>query len=225
MPLPRTAIADADWTAGQNPSVWLTERELVIFRHWLSQTRQSEWLAGRLAAKRLLWEEEKIAPLSWSIGRDGVAPAIDGCDLPTILLSLSHSHGAGAATLSDSRTEGSAGIDFQRIRPVHPGLCARVFTQNERDQIAARFGSESSTEGMLLLWALKEAAIKARRLPWGRSLQSVEVRLLSTGTSEIVLPGEPPQTAQFERHGEWWLARAVKAASPDTSANSPETRR
>lgn len=208
--LPRTAVADADWIAAQDIALWLTPGERVVSDGWRSETRRSEWLAGRLAAKRLLLQDLKIAPLFWSVGRDGVAPALDGLTLPNTLLSLSHSGGMGAATLSDLCGEGSAGIDIQRIRPVHPGLCARVFTPSEREQIAERFGAEDSADGMLLLWALKESAIKARRLPWGRSLQSVEVRLTGAGESEILLPGETPMAAQYERYGDWWLARAVK---------------
>ena len=140
----------------KDPVLWLTEQELVIFRRWPSETRRSEWLAGRLAAKRLLSEEHRIAPLSWSVGRDGVAPALERLAICRTRCFRSRTvDGAGAATLSDSRAEGSAGVDIQRIRPVHPGLCARVFTPDERQQIAAQFGSENSTEGMLLLWALE----------------------------------------------------------------------
>ena len=212
MPLPRTRVASPEWIAGQNPGDWLSQTEQAIYGGWRSETRRTEWLAGRLAAKRLLQEELGIAPLSWSVGRDGVAPALDGLHLPNTRLSLSHSAGWGAATLSDLYAEGSAGIDIQRIRPVHPGLCARVFTPGEREQIAARFGAEDSAEGMLLVWALKEAAIKARRLPWGSALNSIEVRLIGAGESEIILSGEPPLTAQYERYGHWWLARAVQPA-------------
>ncbi len=214
MPLPRTILAPADWIAAQSPNTWLTAPELTVFDAWRSETRRSEWLAGRLAAKRLLLQDLKIAPLSWSVGRDGVAPSCD-C-LPDTLLSLSHSGGWGAATLSDSRTAGSAGVDIQRIRPVHSGLCARVFTRSERAQIAAHFGAEDSADGMLLFWALKEAAIKARRLPWGGGLKSIEVRLTGAGESEIILPGEPPMTGQHERLGEWWLARVVMPPRPNS---------
>lgn len=212
MLLLRTIVAEANWIGAQDIALWLTPSEQAVLGGWRSAARRSEWLAGRLAAKRLLLEELEIAPLSWSVGRDGVAPALDGLRLPDLRLSLSHSGGWGAATLSDSRTEGSAGIDIQRIRPVHSGLCARVFTRSEQAQIAAHFGAEDSADGMLLFWALKEAAIKARRLPWGGALKSIEVRLTSTGESEIILPGEPPLSGQYEHLGDWWLARAVQPA-------------
>ena len=57
-----------------------------------------------MAAKTLLWEVMDIAPLSWSVGRDGAAPSISGVSLPGTILSLSHSYGMGAATLSDIYT-------------------------------------------------------------------------------------------------------------------------
>lgn len=217
MLLPRTTVAEANWIAAQTLSAWLTSSEQAVLDGWRSETRRSEWLAGRLAAKRLLLENLEITPLSWSVGRDGVAPSCGGLNLPHICLSLSHSAGQGAATLSDSRTEGSAGIDIQRVRPVHPGLCARVFTPDERAQIAECFGAEDSAAGMLLFWALKEAAIKARRLPWGGALKSIEVRLVGTDEGKIFLPGEPPQTARYDRHGNWWLARAVRTPAPSAS--------
>ncbi len=213
MLLPRTVVTDSRWIDAQDKAVWLTTGERAVSDGWRSETRRTEWLAGRLAAKRLLWEELGIAPLSWSVGRDGPAPSLGGLALPYTRLSLSHSGGIGAATLTDTRTEGSAGIDLQRIRPVHPGLCARVFTPDERRQIAAWFGSEDSADGALLLWALKEAAIKARRQAWSRPLRSIAVHLEGTGSATITLESAHSLTADYtrlaEERGHWWLARAV----------------
>ena len=214
-------IAEADWVRAQMPADWLTREERRVYAAWNSDTRRAEWLAGRLAAKKLLQAELGLGPLAWSVGRDGVAPAINGGDFSGTLLSLSHSAGMGAATLSDRYAEGSAGVDVQRIRPVHPGLCARVFTEGEREQIASIFGRKDDPAGMLLLWSLKEAAIKARRRAWGRSLQSIDVRLTDTEHGKIFLPGESPLTAQFARAGEWWLARAVRPAAQSASDKQP----
>ena len=213
MLLPQTIVAEAEWIAAQDASLWLIPTEQAVYGGWRSETRRAEWLAGRLAAKRLLLEELGIAPLSWSVERDGVAPSFAGLTLPDTLLSLSHSGGWGAATLSDVSAEGSAGIDIQRIRPVHPGLCARVFTSGEREQIAAHFGTEDSADGMLLLWALKEAAIKARRQAWGRPLRGIVVHLEGMGSATITLENAHSLTADYtrleEEQGRWWLARAV----------------
>lgn len=215
--LPHTALAESAWVTAQSPSDWLTADELTVFSGWRSEKRRAEWLAGRLAAKRLMRDALGWSPAAWQIGRDGAAPAILGADLPGVVLSLSHSDGMGAATLSDTRTEGSAGIDLQRIRPVHPGLCARVFSQEERGQIARLFGAESDPAGMLLLWALKEAAIKARRQPWGRPLQSLQVRCTRPGFAEVATEastgGEIIFPAQYARIGDWWVARAIQPPS------------
>ncbi len=218
MPLPKTSLSKTvvvqpDWILTQNPNFWLTPSEMETYAAWASEKRKSEWLAGRLAAKKLLWEELSLSPLDWQIGRSGVAPALIGPNVPNLTLSLSHSDGIGAATVSETRTEGTAGVDVQRIRPVHPGLCARVFTPGEREQIADHFGSENSADGMLLFWALKEAAIKARRQAWGRPLRGVAVHLEGTSAATIILQSTQILTADYtrleEKQGSWWLARAV----------------
>ena len=210
MPLPRTTIVHPAWVASQNPAHWLTEPERAVYSAWHSPKRRAEWLAGRLAAKSLLQDTVGLAPLTFAIGREGDAPCVLSAEVPLLTLSLSHSHGLGAATVSDARQEGSAGIDAQRIRPVHPGLCRRVFTPGERRQIAARFGAEDDTAGMLLFWALKEAAIKARRVAWGRSLREIEARLTGEGRAAVQMTDEPIMTAAYEQVDRWWLARVVR---------------
>ena len=210
--LPQTAIARPEWATWQDPGRWLTAPELALHDALRSPTRRAEWLAGRLAAKRLVAETFRLGPLTFAIGRAGVAPCLLSPEILPLTLSLSHSHGLGAATFSDARREGSVGIDAQHIRPVHRGLSARVFTTSERVQIADRFGAEDDPDGMLLFWALKEAAIKARRAPWGRPLREIEARLTGAGSAVIEMTGEPPLSAAFERLDEWWLARAVLPA-------------
>jgi len=209
MPLLQTVIVFPEWVAAQDPAHWLTDQETAAYHAWMSPKRRSEWLAGRLAAKRLVGDTFGLEPLTFAIGRGGVAPCVVSSEVPPVMLSLSHSHGLGAATLSGGLREGSAGVDAQRIRPVHHGLCARVFTAGERGQIAARFGAEDDPAGMLLFWALKEASIKARRAAWGRPLREVEVRLIGEGRAVVEMAGEPALAAAFERVGGWWLARAV----------------
>ena len=210
MKLRQTRVATPDWVAAQEPARWLTEGEQATLAAWPSETRRREWLAGRLAAKRLLREEFGLDPLACEIERKGVAPCVTGPNCPPIVLSLSHSDGLGAASWSEAQTEGSVGIDAQRIRLVHSGLCRRVFTDSEQAQIAARFGSAGDAAGMLLLWAAKEAAIKARRAPWSRALREIIVTLTSDKTAAIEIAGESGMTAEWTRLGEWWLVRAVQ---------------
>jgi phosphopantetheinyl transferase len=209
MPLYQTAIVRPEWVAAQDPRHWLTETELAVLNAWQSPTRRAEWLAGRLAVKCLLRDSLGIASLKCSVGRDGLAPRILGLEQPELVFSLSHSAGLGAATFSDQHDEGSAGIDAQWVRPVHPGLCTRVFSHMEQEQIASHFGSVDDAQGMLLFWALKEAAIKARRQVWGRSMKSIAVQLTDANTAQVCMPDEPMLSAQYEWQNGWWLARAV----------------
>ncbi len=221
--LPQTTIAHPAWVRAQNPAHWLTEGERAVLLSWRSDKRRAEWLAGRLAAKRLLRDSYGLSPLLCTIGREGIAPRALSPDLPDapsrpalphLCLSLSHSAGLGAATVSDTSGEGTAGVDAQLVRPVRPGLGVRAFTPNERAQIRARFGDENDAGGLLLFWALKEAAIKARRLAWGRTLREIEVKLAGPDAAAIHIGGEPLLTASFLRLEDakdaWWLARAVR---------------
>ena len=219
--MPNTSLATPAWVAAQTPADWLMPPELAVLESWPSPKRRAEWLAGRLAVKRLLRESFDIDPLVCRIGRDGVAPVIRGSELPEIVLSLSHSGGLGAASFCEA-AEGEVGVDVQRIRPVHRRLAARVFTKQEREQI------DGQEESLLLLWALKEAAIKARRQPWGRALCDLEVRLTGSGRADIFVPGETAQAAQYVRvEGGWWLARSLRPpairprnATPDATAET-----
>lgn len=204
MLLPNTIIAAPDWAAAQNPADWLTPTEREVWESFPSPKRRAEWLAGRLAVKRLLAEMYGTDPLTCQVAREGVAPVVRGECPPGLSLSLSHSGGLGAASLC-AAAEGTVGVDVQRIRPVHRGLAARVFSAEERAQAGEQ------PDGLLLLWALKEAAIKARRLPWGRALREMEVRLIGPGQAEIAVPGEAAQTAAYAFvEGGWWLARSIR---------------
>ena len=126
--------------------------------------------------KRLLRETFGVAPLTYEVGTDGLAPVLIGWTLlPEITVSLSHSAGLGAASWAWAASEGSVGVDAQHIRPAHPGLAARALTP------ASRRRRPECPDGLLLFWALKEAAIKARRQAWGRPLRDITVTLDAPG--------------------------------------------
>ena len=80
----------------------------------------------------------------------------------------------------------------QWVRPVHPGLCRRAFTPEERAQIADTFGREDDLRECFCWWALKEAAIKARRTTWGQPLKEIEVRLLDENRAIVQMPAKRP---------------------------------
>ena len=201
--------ATPQWVAGQDVDCWLTARERALCDAAASARRRAERRAGRLAMKRLLRETFGVVPLTYEIGTDGLAPILIGWTLlPEITVSLSHSAGLGAASWSWAAPEGCVGVDAQHIRPTHPGLAARVFTPAERAQAA------QMPEAVLLLWALKEAAIKARRRAWSRPLREILVTLDAPGddqgTARIAVAGESGMAAQYARQGDWWIARATQ---------------
>ncbi len=213
--LPQTALADPEWIAAQSLADWLTHTEQKRAQGFVSPLRRRDWLAGRLALKRLLWEDWGIAPTSCTVGTDGVAPYLDVPSLAHINWSLSHSGGWGAATWADTRLEGTAGVDIQEIRRAHPRLAARILSADEHAQHDVWREHLGHTEALLLVWAIKEAAIKARRLPWGRALSSISVRLTGDGTAQVTLPHEPCAfAARYARQGLFWTARAVCPLSP-----------
>ncbi len=214
MLLPNTIIAAPEWVAAQDPADWLTLSEQKVWGGFVSPKRRAEWLAGRLAVKRLLMEIYGTDPLACEVAREGVAPVVRGKCPAGLSVSLSHSGGFGAASLC-AAAKGTVGVDVQRIRPAHRGLAARVFSAEEQAQ------TEPLENGLLLLWALKEAAIKARRLPWGRALRELEVRLTGPGRAEIAVPGEAAQTATYASlEGGWWLARSRRSPGEEPDATA-----
>ena len=210
MRLPQTTTVTPDWVALQDPMCWLTEGEQVLCNAAASPRRRTERMAGRLAVKRLLQEAFGVPPMRYEVGSDGLAPLLVGWPvLPAITISLSHSAGLGAASWAWTDIEGPVGVDAQHIRPTHPGLAGRVLTPAEQAQ-AERMPPGT---GALLFWALKEAAIKARRQTWGRALRQIRVTLdapgTEQGTARIQVTGEAAMAAWYGRQGDWWVARAV----------------
>jgi phosphopantetheinyl transferase len=213
--LPQTLTVSPEWVATQTLTHWLTEAEQQRLRGFASPGRQRDWVAGRLAVKRLAWQEWGIAPLHCTVGTDGLAPCLSVPGMEQINWTLSHSSGWGAASWADTSAEGTAGVDIQEIRQAHPRLAARILGADEHAQHSIWREQLGHDEAILLIWAIKEAAIKARRLPWGRALSSIHVRLAGDGTALVTLPHEPCAfAAHYARNGLFWAARAVRPPSP-----------
>jgi len=209
--LPQTLTVSPEWIAAQTLAHWLTEAEQQRLGGFASPARQRDWLAGRLAVKRLAWQDWGITPRHCTVGTDGLAPCLSVPGLEHINWTLSHSSGWGAASWADTHAEGTAGVDIQEIRPTHPRLAARILGADEHAQHNVWREQLGHHEALLLVWAIKEAAIKARRLPWGHALSSIAVRLNADGTAQVTLPHEPCAfAARYARYGEFWVARAVR---------------
>lgn len=202
--LKQTQMVSAEWAAAQDAGLWLTSWEQERGQSFSSMRRRADWLAGRLAVKKLLWEQWDIAPLSCEVGTDGVAPVLAGLRMPAVNISLSHCAERGAASW-EHNAQGTVGVDIQQVRPVHRHLAGRILSSGERGQDA-----DADVTRLLLFWALKEAAIKACRRPYRRALREIAVTLRMDGTASITLPGaEHPLAAEYIWTDGAWLARAV----------------
>lgn len=195
----------------------LSPREQAQYEAFCSERRKRDWLAGRLAAKKLIIEDQrarsysglKPAEIEITYGPRGEPQAlVRGERLKEISLSIAHSCGHGLAGLSHLSNEGCIGVDVERIRSVHPRLAERFLSPEELEQLQAHF--PNATEGVILHWTLKEAALKALRplMASRPSLRQLHVRLAEQpGRAYITLLSYATALeAHYRRKGESYLA-------------------
>jgi len=193
--------------------------EQALYETFRSERRRHDWLAGRVAAKKLIIEHHraqgdgdlKPAEIEITYGPHGSPQAlIRGEPLEEMALSIAHSCGHGLAGLSQLNYEGRIGVDIERIRPLHPRLAARFLSPEELGELQARF---SSTEGIILYWTLKEAALKAL---WPittprPSMRQLRVRLAEQEDRAYITLSPPSLLleARYWREEEFSLALAL----------------
>lgn len=170
--MPRFYRATCEEISDDLLELWLSPRERARLDGFRSDKRRRDWLAGRLAAKALLIEylqdrgegDRRPAEIEIAYGPRGEPQAyVRGERLGEIALSIAHSGGRGFAGLSEASQEGRIGVDLERLRPVRPDLIKRFLSAEERKALTSRFPGERASEGIVLFWALKEAAFKALR--------------------------------------------------------------
>ncbi|HET6346832.1 MAG TPA: 4'-phosphopantetheinyl transferase superfamily protein, partial [Myxococcota bacterium] len=173
MPAPSTLILPLD-----EVQRLLAEDEVATLARYLSPSEQArfaalkldkrrlEWLAARIAAKRLIREawfgrEGAIVPYTAiTIHRDSLgAPEVEivGDKSPAPRISMSHSAGVAAAFLSP-HVAVRPGIDVERIEARDASFEQTYFTEAEQAQARAASRRE---EALTEIWAVKEAMLKA----------------------------------------------------------------
>jgi 4'-phosphopantetheinyl transferase len=126
----------------------LSPAEALRLSAFRMEKRRSEWLAGRLAAKKLLSEAGIPGPLSsLEIGMDSLGRPCCG----ESLLSISHSNGWAMAAFKPGSV--FLGADLEKIEERHPAWYRDYFHLSE---LPAHDPSEGTR-----LWTLKEALMKA----------------------------------------------------------------
>lgn len=141
---------------------FLHAREQEMAESFLSERRRSEWKAARVAAKVLaLRAGLTTTPEALELASDSGRPHFPERD--AVFVSLSHSHGVGAAAVSLS----PIGIDVEAIRPIDPRT-TRFYLQPHEEKMALDLHVE---DVLMHLWSAKEAAWKSSSPAQGTTLK------------------------------------------------------
>lgn len=149
----------------------LSEAERVVFDRLATGRRRHDWLAGRIAAKRAVRRAVREAGGSMPAYRaitvwneEGGAPCVALDANPEVArrwnLSIAHTEGFALAALACTALSGTVGVDIERTKPLSAALIHRVLTVEEAERFEAR---HAFTPEPVVIWAVKEAALKAGR--------------------------------------------------------------
>lgn len=155
---------------------WLTESEAAVQGGLHVAKRREDWRVGRWVAKSAV--SDCLGGVD--VGSIEVLPTEDGSPSVRVLggaslrvvVSLSHSEGRGFAVAACGGV--SLGCDLEALAPRSPAFIRDYLTASERDAVRALEGS-ARDEAVTLVWAAKEAALKATRQGLRADTRSVEV--------------------------------------------------
>lgn len=187
------------------PAHYLGPAELPVFARIAVPKRRMEWLAGRVAAKRLVcrtldWLGLSAAPGEFAVlggkpgGRAGKpaltagAPRLAGpVRLHLADISLAHTLRLAVCGLSSG---GRVGVDVEPLREFSPTLRRTVFTDHETALAEAVFPAFDSGHRTAVLWVVKEALLKAYGIGFSSGWGTARLREADPGAAlfDIVLP-------------------------------------
>jgi 4'-phosphopantetheinyl transferase len=149
----------------------LAASEIARVNTFKSLKRQTEWMAGRLAAKtlgQLLAEDEPaITDLRVAHDRQG-APYLER--RPELSLSISHAHDYAVAGLHQ-HTDTVIGLDLEKHQPLDIALMLRTaFSARE-----GRHLDPADRPRFFACWTLKEAYLKYLGRGFRESLKQIEI--------------------------------------------------
>ena len=181
------SVAEADVLIAYPGSLhdWLADDEERLLRGLATPKRKRDWLAARLAAKRLVGRRLE------ALGRPAVHREIRILATPDrepfvalpgerdglYPISLSHAGDWGACALAPSGCK--IGFDLERIEPRDPAWPNVMADESELDAEL-----KASAERLTRLWTAKEAVLKLLGL--GLSVDMRSVRPRADGTVELL---------------------------------------
>ncbi|MBI4423935.1 MAG: 4'-phosphopantetheinyl transferase superfamily protein [Elusimicrobia bacterium] len=197
---------------------WLADDELRTLAGFAVAKRRREWLAARLAAKRLLGRRlaaagaPRPAPRIRILNAPSREPyvALGAGDAPdrALPISLAHAGGYGACALGEPGA--LVGVDLERIEPRAPAWRELMADESElTPELAA------SAESLTRLWCAKEAVLKLLGTGLSVELRGVRpredgsVRLLGAALARWTERGGRPIRVHFARPHDSVLALAV----------------
>jgi phosphopantetheinyl transferase len=150
----RELVCAVSAVAPDEAAHWLTPEELHRARQFRLERRGEEWIAARVAVRRLAVGRGLITePHDLAIVSSGRRPMGRLHGGERVELSLSHSAGWGIAAIDQT----PVGVDLEKIRTIAPATAKFFLHEDEREMLEG-----SGSEGVLLTaWAAKEAAFKA----------------------------------------------------------------
>jgi malonyl CoA-acyl carrier protein transacylase len=186
--------AEARATASEDPSAWLTPDELVTLQARGTARRVRDRIAGRIAAKRAISALTGRDPLTLRVVRraDG-APVVEAADGAPCAVSIAHRDGVGVAVAVRC---GHIGVDLEAVAPRPASFAESWLTPGER----ALARDDAS---VTLVWAAKEAVLKALGTGLALPATSVEVTAIGPGTLSFALHGPAHDRWQALGGGPW----------------------
>lgn len=169
--------------------------------------RQQSFVLGRAAVRSLLGERLGLAPRQVRLRR-----AEDGSVIPEDArwrVSIAHS-GPHAVGVVGQR---ALGIDLERIRTRREGLEKRILHVEEWAGFEAL--PLDHARRVILIWTLKEAALKAIRMGFRHAASAVRLEIdYPAGRAMAHLPGRPSLRLWFMERKGYYLAVAHEYPDP-----------
>ncbi|MFT4623275.1 MAG: 3-oxoacyl-(acyl-carrier-protein) synthase/NAD(P)-dependent dehydrogenase (short-subunit alcohol dehydrogenase family), partial [Myxococcota bacterium] len=169
-------------TPSDGTEAFLTHDELSELRSRGTERRIADRVAGRIAAKRAVASLTGVDPLHMRIERlASGAPVARVTGHPGVAVSISHSDGHAVAVAARG---GRIGVDEERVAPRSRAFASQWLTDGERDLSAGDSDLET------LIWATKEAVLKALGTGFALPAHEVQVCAVDGERVRVILHGE-----------------------------------